>query len=154
MNGKLYCGDVGQNKYEEIDIIEKGGNYGWRIMEGYHCFNPSENCDKAGLKLPIKEYDHETGISICGGYMYRGDSYPSLHGYYFYGDWSGKLFCLKRKPDGMWEELKVSVDQKNSNEINGKLNSMGEDANGDVYLLTQKLFGPRSPTGALVKITP
>jgi len=154
VNGRLYCGDVGQNKYEEINIIEKGGNYGWRIMEGLHCFNPPSNCDKTGLKLPIAEYDHDVGISVCGGYMYRGDSYPSLHGYYFYGDWSGKLFCLKRKPDGTWEELKVSVNEENSNEINGKLNSMGVDANGDVYLLTQKLFGPRSPTGALVKITP
>jgi len=151
---RLFCGDVGQNKYEEINVIEKGGNYGWRIMEGNHCFNPSSGCDKTGLKMPIAEYDHETGISICGGYMYRGDSYPSLHGYYFYGDWSGKLFALRRKSDGTWQEFKVDVNQSASNNISGKLNSMGEDENGDVYLLTQKLFGPRSPTGALIKITP
>ncbi|MDQ3049578.1 MAG: PQQ-dependent sugar dehydrogenase [Bacteroidota bacterium] len=154
LNGKLFCGDVGQNKYEEINIIEKGGNYGWRIMEGFHCFNPSSGCDKTGLKLPIAEYDHDTGISICGGHIYRGNSYPSLHGFYFYGDWSGKLFCLKRSPDNTWKKINVNVNGTSSNDINGKLNSMGEDANGDVYLLTQRMFGPRSTTGVLMKITP
>lgn len=154
VNGKLYCGDVGQNKYEEINIIEKGGNYGWRIMEGFHCFNPSSNCDKAGLKMPIAEYDHDTGISICGGYMYRGNSYPSLHGYYFFGDWSGKLFCIRRQPDNTWKKHEVFVNDSQSNDISGKINSMGEDANGEVYLLTQKLFGPKSPTGVLMKLRP
>lgn len=154
VNGKLYCGDVGQNKYEEINLIEKGGNYGWRIMEGYHCFNPASGCDKTGLKLPIAEYDHDTGISICGGHMYRGKSYPSFHGYYFYGDWSGKLFCLKRSPDNTWKNIKVDISKTGSNDITGKLNSMGEDANGDVYVLTQRMTGPRSTTGVLMKITP
>ncbi len=153
-NGKLYCGDVGQNKYEEINIIEKGGNYGWRIMEGYHCFNPPSGCDKAGLKLPITEYNHDTGISICGGYMYRGDSYPSLHGNYFFADWSGKIFCIRKKSDNSWDRIPVDVNGSGKNETDGKVNSMGTDANGDVYVITQKLFGPRSPTGALYKITP
>lgn len=152
--GRLFCGDVGQNTYEEINIIKKGGNYGWRIMEGYHCFNPSVNCNKTGLELPITEYNHETGVSICGGYMYRGNSYPSLHGYYFFGDWSGKLFCLKQQNDGAWLQMNVDINNSGSNETNGKLNSMGTDENGDIYILTQKLFGPRSPTGVLYKITP
>ena len=154
VNGKLYCGDVGQNKYEEINIIEKGGNYGWRIMEGYHCFKPSSNCDKSGLKMPVAEYDHDTGISICGGYMYRGNSYPSFHGYYFFGDWSGKMFCIRRQPDNTWKRIEVHVDDTKSNDISGKINSMGTDANGEVYVLTQKMFGPKSPTGVLMKIRP
>ncbi len=153
-NGKLFCGDVGQNKYEEINIIKKGGNYGWRIMEGYHCFNPSTNCDKTGLELPIDEYDHDTGISICGGYMYRGTSYPSLHGYYFFGDWNGKLFCMKQQTDGTWKRFDTNINGTKKNDTDGKLNSMGIDDNGDIYLLTQKLFGPRSPTGVLWKISP
>jgi glucose/arabinose dehydrogenase len=154
VTGKLFCGDVGQNKYEEINIIEKGGNYGWRIMEGYHCFNPSFNCDKTGLKLPITEYDHETGISVCGGYMYRGMSFPSLHGYYFFGDWSGKLFSLKRTPENTWDRIEVNVNKTGKNEIDGKINSMGVDDKGDVYVITQKMFGPKSVTGVLMKIIP
>ena len=154
VTGKIFCGDVGQNKYEEINIIEKGGNYGWRIMEGYHCFNPSFNCDKTGLKLPITEYDHETGVSVCGGYMYRGMSFPSLHGYYFFGDWSGKLFCIKRTPENTWNRIEVNINKTGKNEIDGKINSMGEDDNGDVYVITQKMFGPKSVTGVLMKITP
>ena len=154
VTGKLFCGDVGQNKFEEINIIEKGGNYGWRIMEGYHCFNPAVNCDKVGLKLPITEYDHDTGISICGGHIYRGDSYPSLHGYYFFGDWSGKLFCLKRTPDNSWNRIEVDVNSTGNNEVEGKINSMGEDDRGDIYVIGQKMFGPKSVTGVLMKITP
>ncbi|HMT30394.1 MAG TPA: PQQ-dependent sugar dehydrogenase [Bacteroidia bacterium] len=152
--GKLFCGDVGQNKYEEINIIKKGGNYGWRVMEGYHCFNPSTNCDKSGLELPIDEYDHDTGISICGGYMYRGTSYPSLHGYYFFADWNGKLFCLKQQTDGTWKRFEPNINGSKSNKTDGKVNSMGIDDNGDIYILTQKLFGPRSPTGVMWKIVP
>jgi glucose/arabinose dehydrogenase len=154
VNGKLYCGDVGQNNYEEINIIRKGGNYGWRIMEGYHCFNPSLNCDKTGLDLPIDEYDHDTGISICGGHMYRGRSFPSFHGNYFFADWSGKLLVLKQLKDGSWKRLSPNLNNSGSNDFNGKINSMGEDSNGDVYVITQKLFGPRSPTGAVYMITP
>jgi glucose/arabinose dehydrogenase len=151
--GNLFCGDVGQNKYEEINIIKKGGNYGWRIMEGYHCFNPSSNCNTSGLELPIDEYNHETGISICGGYMYRGKDVPGLNNYYVFGDWNGKLFVLNKQSDGTWKRSNPNVNGTGKNELNGKLNSMGEDRNGEIYLLTQKLFGPKSPTGVLLKVT-
>jgi glucose/arabinose dehydrogenase len=151
--GELFCGDVGQNKYEEINIIRKGGNYGWRIMEGYHCFNPPAGCNTSGLILPIDEYDHDVGISICGGYMYRENIYPSLRGWYFFGDWSGKLFALRKMNDGTWKRFNCDVNSTGKNEIDGKLNSMGIDQKGNIYLLTQKLFGPKSPTGVLYKIT-
>lgn len=151
--GKLFCGDVGQNKYEEINIIKKGGNYGWRIMEGYHCFNPATNCNKSGLELPIDEYGRYKGISICGGYVYRGNDIPFMKGYYVFGDWSGKLFLLRQKNSGAWERIEPEIDGSGSNDLDGKLNSMGQDRNGNIYLLTQKLFGPKSPTGVLYKIT-
>lgn len=150
--GELFCGDVGQNKYEEINIIKKGGNYGWRIMEGNHCFNPPKGCNSAGLELPIHEYGRDKGISICGGYVYRGKSATALQGQYIFGDWSGKLYLLKKDPDGRWERHEPDIDGTGSNELDGKLNSMGEDLQGNVYLLTQKLYGPQSPTGVLYQV--
>src|SRR5699024_9716055 len=96
---QLFCADVGQNKYEEINIIRKGKNYGWRIMEGFHCFNPAKDCDREGLTAPIVEYDHSEGIRVIGGYVYRGMEYPSLHGTYIFGDWNGKLWTLNYNND-------------------------------------------------------
>ncbi len=94
---KLWAADVGQNKYEEINIIEKGGNYGWRLMEGFHCYNPS-NCDQSGLALPLHEYEHNDlgGYSITGGYVYRGNEAEELFGKYIYGDFvTGNIWALK-----------------------------------------------------------
>ncbi|HKR06094.1 MAG TPA: PQQ-dependent sugar dehydrogenase [Bacteroidia bacterium] len=153
VTGRLYCGDVGQNQWEETDIIEKGKNYGWRIMEGTHCYNPSSDCKTQGLAMPIDEYNHGTGISICGGYMYRGLKFPSLHGYYVFGDWNGKMFYLKQDKNATWNRGEVFLDDSNSNDIDAKLNSMGESENGELYVVVQHLFGPRSPTGAIYQIS-
>jgi len=96
ITGWLWTADVGQDKYEEIDIIEKGGNYGWNIMEGLHCFDPPSNCDPSGLILPIWEYDHDAGRSITGGFVYRGVSVPELVGQYIYADFvSGRIWALQ-----------------------------------------------------------
>ena len=97
VTGLIYAGDVGQNVYEEIDIITSGGNYGWRVMEGLHCYNPSSGCDTAGLIKPIKEYSHTgNGCSITGGYVYRGSRMPELVGSYIYGDYcSANIWSLK-----------------------------------------------------------
>lgn len=149
--GKLYCADVGQNKYEEINIIEKGRNYGWRIMEGNHCFNPESGCNSDRLTLPIAEYDHQEGVSVIGGYMYRGNEFPSLHGYYLFGDWTGKVWYLRQEKQ-VWKRGPVNL-KKNTNEVDGKINSFGEDENGNVYIVTQKLFGPKSPTGVIYKLS-
>jgi glucose/arabinose dehydrogenase len=93
--GRLWTGDVGQNAYEEIDIIEKGGNYGWNIMEGKHCYQPSSGCSTSGLKLPIWEYGRSEGISITGGFVYRGPTLPGLTGKYIYADYgSRKIWSL------------------------------------------------------------
>lgn len=87
--GRMWCADVGQNSYEEINIIQRGKNYGWRIMEGNHCFNPNP-CDTTGLVKPIFEYPHTDGLSINGGYVSYGNQLPNLKGKYLYGDWSSK----------------------------------------------------------------
>jgi glucose/arabinose dehydrogenase len=95
-NDWLWTGDVGQNAYEEIDIIENGGNYGWNIMEGFHCFEPSSDCDQEGLILPIWEYGRSGGdISVAGGFVYRGPTMASLEGLYVYADYaSGRIWTL------------------------------------------------------------
>lgn len=149
---KLFCADVGQNKYEEINIIEKGQNYGWRCMEGNHCFNPPTDCNPEKYAAPIAEYDHTEGVSVIGGYVYRGLEFPSLHGYYIFGDWKGVLWYLhQNEKSKAWERGPIYTEKEN-NEISGKINSFGEDEKGNLYIVTQKLFGPKSPTGIIYKI--
>ena len=147
-----YCADVGQDKWEEIDVIREGKNYGWRITEGNHCFNPSSDCNTSGIAFPIYEYSHDDGVSICGGHVYRGVKFPSLHGIYFFGDWSGKLFYLQEGKDHSWNHGDVIANENKSNDIGAKINSMGEDENGEIYVITQHLMGPKSPTGAVYRI--
>ena len=90
----LWVADVGQDLWEEIDIVSKGGNYGWHIMEGNHCFNPNP-CDMTGLELPIWEYNHTVGQSITGGFVYRGRRNPELYGKYIYADFNtGIIWAL------------------------------------------------------------
>ncbi len=151
VTNRLFCSDVGQNKFEETNIIEKGKNYGWRIMEGKHCFDPPSGCNTSGLTLPIDEYDHHTGISVCSGYIYRGSRMPSLQGYYIFGDWNGKLFYLKEE-NHRWIRGPLYVNGKTTNDINARLNSFGEDEEGEIYLLTQKFFGPRNSTGVVYRL--
>ncbi len=93
--GLLWTGDVGQNRFEEIDVIENGGNYGWDTMEGAHCFEPSSGCATQGLTLPVWEYDHSAGGSVTGGFVYRGAGVPELFGRYIYADFiSGRIWAL------------------------------------------------------------
>lgn len=95
---RLWAADVGQNQWEEINLIEKGKNYGWRIMEGNHCYDPPVNCDTTGLTMPIWEYGHDQdgGYSITGGFVYYGKSAPPLNGKYIYADYVvGKIWTLE-----------------------------------------------------------
>ena len=98
LNNRLWAADVGQNKWEEINLIEKGKNYGWRIMEATHCYNPETNCDTTGLVLPVWEYGHNDmgGFSITGGFVYNGKSAPGLLNKYIYADYvSGRIWQLE-----------------------------------------------------------
>jgi glucose/arabinose dehydrogenase len=95
INGDLWAGDVGQGDWEEIDTIVNGGNYGWNILEGNHCY-PSGPCDDTLLIPPFFEYSHDQGDrSITGGYVYRGSGLPSLEGMYIFGDYiSGRIWAV------------------------------------------------------------
>ena len=130
--GDLWAGDVGQNQWEEIDIIERGGNYGWNILEGNHCFRPREGCDREDTIPPVWEYSLDgVPCSIIGGYVYRGDSIPWLRGAYVYGDFcSGKVYGL-RYHDGRVTEHKELAD------TSLRIMSFAEDTNGEPYLLSQ-----------------
>ena len=96
---RLYCADVGQDRYEEIDLIERGGNYGWRVMEGRHCNEEVDErgaCDSSKYKAPIWEYGRDQGISVTGGFVYRGSAIPELCGAYVFGDYgSGTIWALR-----------------------------------------------------------
>lgn len=128
--GLLWAGDVGQNRYEEIDIIENGGNYGWNIMEGNHCFSPETDCDQSGLEMPVWEYDRSEGdVSVTGGFVYHGPSLAGLEGKYIYADYaSGRIWALDysnmENPDNT--EL-VHTDA-------GGIASFGVDADNELYI--------------------
>lgn len=149
--GKLFCADVGQDKWEEIDLIEKGKNYGWRLMEGKHCYEPEVNCNQSGLTLPIAEYPHQTGICVTGGYVYRGNAIKYLQGKYIFGDWKGKLFYLEENTKG-WELKDLILTDKNDNDLGLNINSFGEDENGEVYILAQKNTGTVIANGVVFRI--
>ena len=103
ITGYLWGADVGQNSYEEIDVIESGLNYGWNTMEANHCFPPGTNCNSEGFEPPVWEYElYVDGVcSITGGFVYRGDTLFSLQGKYIYGDWcTGDIWALTYNQDG------------------------------------------------------
>jgi glucose/arabinose dehydrogenase len=150
--GRLFCADVGQDNYEEIDLIEKGKNYGWRKMEGLHCYDPKDNCDTAGLTLPIAEYSHSKGICVIGGYVYHGSSLPFLEGKYVFADWQGHIFYLEEK-EKKWSLHDLFLEGKNENQLGLNINSLGQDEKGEVYFLTQESTGPEQTSGALYKLS-
>ena len=130
--GDLWAGDVGQNRWEEIDVIQRGGNYGWNAMEGNHCFRPPDNCRQEGMIPPVWEYPLEDdACSVIGGYVYRGAAIPWLTGVYVYGDFcTGQVFGL-RYNDGAVAEHKLLAD------AGLRIASFGQDNDGELYLLSQ-----------------
>ena len=152
LTGDFFAADVGQNKYEEINLIKKGANYGWRITEGFHCYNPDKNCNDKGITYPINEYSHSVGISVAGGYRYSNQNHQSLFGLYVFGDWTGKLFALNKNKIGIWERQSLQIE--NEHTIQGYLNAFGEDEDGNIYICTQSKLGPKSNTGRIYMITP
>ena len=126
--GRLFAGDVGQDALEEIDIIVKGGNYGWNRMEGRRCYSPSTNCNRDGLALPIHEYGRSDGASVTGGYVYRGASVPSLFGKYVFADFvTGRIWALSELSTGAWRNEELLRSGLN-------ISSFGEDDQGELYL--------------------
>lgn len=136
--GQLFAGDVGQNSFEEVDLIVRGGNFGWNIMEGDHCYPPGSACSAAGLILPITEYAHDAsgGTSVIGGFVYRGALISALVGHYIFGDLSsGHIWGLS--PAAFQRTLLLTH--------NLTVSAFGQDATGELYLVD---YG----NGAILKI--
>ncbi|AEB30280.1 soluble aldose sugar dehydrogenase yliI precursor [Carnobacterium sp. 17-4] len=125
----LWAADVGQNAMEEINIIEKGQNYGWNIMEGTLQYEASDTGNEEELKEPIWEYDHTLGQSITGGYTYYGQENPSLNGIYIYGDFiSGKIW-------GLWLGEGEQVENKELTDTDLMISSFGVDEKGELMIV-------------------
>ena len=129
LTGELWAGDVGQGNREEIDLIEKGGNYGWNTMEGFQCFQPASDCDTTGLALPVAEYAHDEGRSVTGGYVYRGHRTAQLIGTYIYGDFETSLIWGLHYQNGTVTENTLLA------QAPGGIASFGEDQMGEIYIL-------------------
>jgi len=134
--GQLWAADVGQNRWEEIDVVEAGNNYGWRIMEGNHCFLPPRGCSTTGLTLPVAEYRNQSpSCAVTGGYVYRGNRVAFLRGTYVFGDYcSGRIMGLI---DGQPLVLLAS---------GLRIASFGEDEAGELYVVDHG--------GGIYRITP
>jgi glucose/arabinose dehydrogenase len=128
VTGWLWAADVGQNRIEEVDIIEKGKNYGWNIMEGSLCYSPPFGCNQTGLELPVWGYNHTLGYSVTGGFVYRGSTFSELVGAYIYGDYgSGRIWALQYNSTGI---------PVNTELVDTSLNipSFGVDQKNELYI--------------------
>ncbi len=131
-NGELWAGDVGQNRYEEVDRIAAGGNYGWNVLEANHCFAPSDGCQREGMIPPVWEYPLKDGAcSVIGGYVYRGSGIPGLFGVYVFGDFcNGQVSGLR--PGGADTAPQLLAD------TGLRITSFGQDNGGELYLLSHQ----------------
>ena len=178
--GNLLVGDVGQNKIEEVDVIRRGGNYGWHYKEGSFFFQPNgtdgsgngfvskQNCANvptAGLIDPVAEYDHDEGLAIVGGFVYRGSGIPALQGHYVFGDYArtfasaqpgGRLFHIKgnglsggRPSQRTITELRI----KGNLPVGLAIFGFGQDSKGELYVLgnTSGVPAPRDQQGNLLE---
>ena len=162
--GDLYLGDVGQNNIEEVNVVVAGGNYGWNLKEGTFFFDPDGNNPgfvtpvdpgvPAGLMDPIAQYDHDEGIAVIGGFVYRGSAIPALQDRYVFGDFSrnffndGRLFYLKAGN----QISEFSLDGQNA--LGLSLLGFGEDAGGELYVLANGTGTPFGDTGVVLRIVP
>lgn len=128
--GELYAGDVGQNNWEEVDLIVKGGNYGWRIMEGFHCTPKiGTDCDQKGLLTPVVEYPRTDGVSVTGGFVYRGKKMPELDGVYLFGDYASRRIWGLRYANGHLDEKRELTVSPQA------VSSFGEDLEGELFVV-------------------
>lgn len=163
---RLFVGDVGQATMEEVDLVEAGKNYGWPIREGTSCFNsqswsqPLDHCATQGLSEPIISYAHQGDLSaVIGGIVYCGQAIPELKDGYVFGDWGrghGHLFAAYPPvfgKSGSWSITEIQVELPNNSPGLGQLLGMGQDAEGELYLLTKAPgTGATGETGVIYKI--
>lgn len=128
--GALWAGDVGQNAWEEIDLITKGGNYGWRLFEATHPFNNPQKLPATKFIVPIHEYGHtpDGGFSITGGYVYRGTAVPALQGAYIYGDFvTGNVWALRLEGGKLKSNQRIATVPS--------IASFGENRDGELFIV-------------------
>ena len=129
LSGLIWVGDVGEKHREEIDLVERGGNYGWARMEGTMC-RDADGCDEAGLIPPVFEYGREEGVAVIGGFVYQGSRWPRLAGRYLFGDFgTRKVWALRRDGDAWSSELLAVAD--------GHVLAFGRDAEDELYVLAR-----------------
>ncbi len=173
---RLFVGDVGQALIEEVDIVVRGGNYGWNIREGTQCYNPNDSrnpladcpmqgVDATPLVAPIVEYGHSgdgdapRGVSVIGGCVYRGSGVPSLAGRYVFGDWSrgflfgdGSIFAATEGLGGAWTMEELEIAGSTGGRLGRFVLGFGADAGGEVYVLTSDVRMPTGESGRVLKI--
>uniref|UniRef100_A0A8C0GGH5 HHIP like 2 n=1 Tax=Chelonoidis abingdonii TaxID=106734 RepID=A0A8C0GGH5_CHEAB len=159
--GRIFCGDVGQNRFEEVDIIVKGGNYGWRAKEGFECYD-IKLCYNSSLDdiLPIFAYGHSVGKSVTGGYVYRGCDSPNLNGLYIFGDFmSGRLMALQEdERENKWKKQDICIGSTKACAFPGLISSynkfiisFAEDEAGELYFMATSYPSAYAPHGSIYK---
>lgn len=172
---QLYAGDAGQVLYEEISVVKKGGNYGWNVKEGTHCFNAASNkqefsscpsVDIFGVPLTdpvieINNWQNPKGgkaTTIIGGNVYRGHTIRSLHGKYIFGTFSqapripnGELYMSTPGGHGLWAIQEVSL-KSHPEDLGYYLKGFGQDMKGEIYLTVSSMLGPTGTTGKILKL--
>lgn len=176
-NQALFVGDAGQNLWEEVSIVEAGGNYGWNVKEGAHCFStenpdqsraecPEMDADGRMLIDPIIEYQNANaegglGLVVIGGNVYRGEAMPQWVGNYIFGDWSTSfdmadgtlLMATPPTADGeMWPFEELTITNNDNGRLNEFLLSFGQDSSGELYILTTETSGPTGTTGKVYRL--
>ncbi|XP_039254192.2 HHIP-like protein 2 [Styela clava] len=159
---RIFCGDVGQNHIEEVDIIVKGGNYGWRAYEGNNCYD-QQMCDEIiasdqALQWPIYSYTHDVGQAVIGGYVYRGSNVPELNGKYVYGDQrKSQIWALEENGD-KWENRNICVgksacpDGTISHNPRQHLFAFAQDEKGELYMFVAKTAKMTEANGEIYKL--
>jgi glucose/arabinose dehydrogenase len=162
-DNRMYLTDVGQNLLEELNFGQLGANYGWAIMEGTNCFDPfnpntpGTGCNQTGLTLPVAVYGRDVGISIIGGFVYRGATVPQMLGKYICGDFStafatpnGHLFYLDQSAaTAMFRRLRIGVDDRTLGKF---VKGFGIDEAGEIYVMAGSTGGPSGTSGQVLKI--
>jgi glucose/arabinose dehydrogenase len=130
--GDLWIGDVGQGAWEEIDVVRAaqggGQDFGWNIMEGFHCFQPAEDCDEEGLTLPVTEYGHDLGCAVVGGVVVHDGRLPTIDGRYIFADnCSGNVWQIDARGDSRRKPTLILMSGRN-------ISTIAADASGAVYM--------------------
>ncbi|XP_009585943.1 PREDICTED: HHIP-like protein 2 [Fulmarus glacialis] len=159
--GRIFCGDVGQNRFEEVDIVVKGGNYGWRAKEGFECYD-TKLCHNSSLDdiLPIFAYGRHVGKSVTGGYVYRGCESPNLNGLYIFGDFmNGRLMALQEdEKTNKWKKQDICIGSTKAcafprmiHSYSKFIISFAEDEAGELYFMSTSYPSAYAPHGSLYK---